>query len=110
MRDYNSNICAQVGPLPDRCLPQDPPAPLRRYHPRLSFTHHSFTPSQPRHLPSPLTSGFFLPGSAGIADPCEGGNVRVHTVMTLEEQDQVLAAGSNHQMLLAGIQPLPRCA
>jgi len=36
-----------------------------------------------------LSAGFFLPGSAGIADPCEGGNVRVHTVMTLEEQDQV---------------------
>ena len=35
------------------------------------------------------TAGFFLPGSAGIADPCEGGSVRVHTVMTLEEQDQV---------------------
>ena len=35
--------------------------------------------------------GFFLPGSAGIADPCEGGSVRVHTVMTLEEQDQVEA-------------------
>merc|ERR1719204_292157 len=36
-----------------------------------------------------LSAGFFLPGSAGIADPCEGGSVRVHTVMTLEEQDQV---------------------
>merc|ERR1719412_1840336 len=36
-----------------------------------------------------LSAGFFLPGSAGIADPCEGGSVRVHTVMALEEQDQV---------------------
>merc|ERR1712096_462026 len=36
-----------------------------------------------------LSAGFFLPGSAGIADPCEGGSVRVHTVMTLEEQDMV---------------------
>lgn len=36
-----------------------------------------------------LSAGFFLPGSAGIADPCEGGQVRVHTVMTLEEQDLV---------------------
>merc|ERR1712013_214020 len=36
-----------------------------------------------------LSAGLFLPGSAGIADPCEGGSVRVHTVMTLEEQDQV---------------------
>merc|ERR1711881_782675 len=34
-----------------------------------------------------LSAGFFCPGSAGIADPCEGGNVRVHTMMTLEEQD-----------------------
>jgi len=36
-----------------------------------------------------LSAGFFLPGSAGIADPCEGGAVRIHTAMTLEEQDQV---------------------
>jgi hypothetical protein len=33
-----------------------------------------------------LSAGFFLPGSAGIADPCESGAVRVHTTMTLEEQ------------------------
>ena len=44
------------------------------------------------------TLGFFLPGSAGIADPCEGGSVRVHTVMTLEEQDQV----EPDQQLLCG--------
>ena len=36
-----------------------------------------------------LSAGFFLRGSAGIADLCEGGSVRVHTVMTLEEQDMV---------------------
>lgn len=36
-----------------------------------------------------LSAGFFLPGSAGIVDPCENGAVRVHTAMTLEEQDQV---------------------
>jgi len=36
-----------------------------------------------------LSSGFFCPGSAGISDPCEGGNVRVHTLMSLEEQDLV---------------------
>lgn len=29
---------------------------------------------------------FFL-GSAGITDPCEGGNLRIHTAMTLEQQD-----------------------
>lgn len=33
-----------------------------------------------------LAAGFFLPGSVGITDPCEPGNARVHTVMTLEQQ------------------------
>ncbi|KAK3096255.1 hypothetical protein FSP39_025018 [Pinctada imbricata] len=33
-----------------------------------------------------LAAGFFLPGSVGITDPCEQGTVRVHTVMTLEQQ------------------------
>ncbi|XP_014230180.1 interleukin enhancer-binding factor 2 isoform X2 [Trichogramma pretiosum] len=48
-----------------------------------------------------LSAGLFLPGSAvmlpistldpfsGISDPCEGGSIRVHTAMTLEQQDQV---------------------
>ena len=36
-----------------------------------------------------LSAGFFLPGSAGIVDPCESGAVRVHTAMTLEEQAEV---------------------
>lgn len=36
-----------------------------------------------------LAAGFFLPGSAGVTDPCEQGNVRIHTVMTLEQQDLV---------------------
>jgi len=36
-----------------------------------------------------LSAGFFLPGSAGIVDPCESGAVRVRAAMTLEEQDQV---------------------
>jgi len=34
-----------------------------------------------------LSAGLFLPGSAGITDPCEPGRIRVHTAMTLEEQD-----------------------
>lgn len=34
-----------------------------------------------------LAAGLFLPGSAGITDPCEGGNLRIHTAMTLEQQD-----------------------
>ncbi|ESO95064.1 hypothetical protein LOTGIDRAFT_117522 [Lottia gigantea] len=33
-----------------------------------------------------LSAGFFLPGSVGITDPCEQGTVRIHTVMTLEQQ------------------------
>ncbi|BFZ10214.1 hypothetical protein BsWGS_13254 [Bradybaena similaris] len=36
-----------------------------------------------------LAAGVFLPGSVGITDPCEQGTIRVHTVMTLEQQDQV---------------------
>lgn len=36
-----------------------------------------------------LAAGLFLPGSAGIPDPCEKGLVRVHTVMSLEQQDTV---------------------
>lgn len=36
-----------------------------------------------------MSSGLFLPGSAGIPDPCESGNIRVHTVMSLEQQDLV---------------------
>ena len=36
-----------------------------------------------------LSSGLFLPGSAGIVDPCENGAVRVHTALTLEQQDTV---------------------
>uniref|UniRef100_A0A2K5UPB2 DZF domain-containing protein n=2 Tax=Macaca fascicularis TaxID=9541 RepID=A0A2K5UPB2_MACFA len=34
-------------------------------------------------------AGLFLPGSVGITDPCESGSFRVHTVMTLEQQDMV---------------------
>lgn len=34
-----------------------------------------------------LSAGLFLPGSAGIVDPCEAGNIRIHSAMTLEQQD-----------------------
>lgn len=34
-----------------------------------------------------LSAGLFLPGSAGISDPCENGHLRVHTTLTLEQQD-----------------------
>ncbi|XP_028138073.1 interleukin enhancer-binding factor 2 homolog [Diabrotica virgifera virgifera] len=34
-----------------------------------------------------LAAGLFLPGSAGITDPCEGVSLRIHTTMSLEQQD-----------------------
>jgi interleukin enhancer-binding factor 2 len=36
-----------------------------------------------------ISAGFFLPGSAGIIDPCEHPPQRVHTSLTLEQQDSV---------------------
>uniref|UniRef100_H3C1Y8 Interleukin enhancer binding factor 2 n=1 Tax=Tetraodon nigroviridis TaxID=99883 RepID=H3C1Y8_TETNG len=45
--------------------------------------------SAPRRCLQMLAAGLFLPGSVGITDPCESGNFRVHTVMTLEQQDMV---------------------
>lgn len=34
-----------------------------------------------------LAGGLFLPGSAGIIDPCETNNARIQTLLTLEQQD-----------------------
>lgn len=34
-----------------------------------------------------LSSGFFLPGSSGLLDPCENVPLRIHTCLTLEQQD-----------------------
>jgi len=48
-----------------------------------------------------LSAGFFLPGSAGIADPCESGAVRVHTTMTLEQQDIVCLTAQTLLRVLA---------
>ena len=35
-----------------------------------------------------LASGLFVPGSAGITDPCEVGHKRVHTSKSLVQQDE----------------------
>lgn len=48
-----------------------------------------------------LASGLFLPGSAGIVDPCENGAIRVHTSMTLEQQDQVCLTAETLLRVLA---------
>ncbi|XP_040578316.1 interleukin enhancer-binding factor 2 homolog [Lepeophtheirus salmonis] len=48
-----------------------------------------------------LSSGFFLPGSAGISDPCEVGANRIHIVMTLEEQDLVCLTAQTLLRVLA---------
>ncbi|CAH8510269.1 unnamed protein product [Schistosoma turkestanicum] len=34
-----------------------------------------------------LASGFFLPNSTGLIDPCEQGNIRLHSSMSPAEQD-----------------------
>lgn len=36
-----------------------------------------------------LSSGFFLPFSSGLTDPCESGSVRVHAVLNAGEQDVI---------------------
>lgn len=48
-----------------------------------------------------LSAGLFLPGSASITDPCEGNNMRVHTAMTLEQQDQVCLTAQTILRVLA---------
>ncbi|CAH8856602.1 unnamed protein product [Trichobilharzia szidati] len=44
-----------------------------------------------------LASGFLLPGSTGLLDPCEPGNVRLHSLMSLAQQDELCCTA---QMLL----------
>jgi len=48
-----------------------------------------------------LAAGLFMPGSAGIQDPCEQGNIRVHTAMTLEQQDVVCLTAQTLLRVLA---------
>jgi len=48
-----------------------------------------------------LSSGIFLPGSVGFIDPCESGQVRVHSGLTLEEQDALCATAQTLLRVLA---------
>ncbi len=48
-----------------------------------------------------LASGLFLPGSAGISDPCENGHNRVHTSLSLEQQDQCCMSAQTLLRVLA---------
>ncbi|VDP80065.1 unnamed protein product [Echinostoma caproni] len=36
-----------------------------------------------------LAAGLLLPGSAGVIDPCEPGNIRLHTALSLADQDEL---------------------
>ena len=45
-----------------------------------------------------FSSAFFC---SGLTDPCEGGNIRVHTAMTLEQQDQVCLTAQTLLRVLA---------
>jgi len=67
-----------------------------------------------------LSSGLFLPGSLGIIDPCESGNVRAHSVLSLEEQDAIatcaqtllrcLNHGAYNEILSLGQEGIPQVA
>lgn len=50
-----------------------------------------------------LAAGLFLPGSSGLLDPCENIPVRVHTSLTLEQQDNLcMSAQTLLRVLLHG--------
>nr|QBH73933.1 interleukin enhancer binding factor [Embidopsocus sp. OG3341] len=48
-----------------------------------------------------LSAGLFLPGSAGITDPCESGSNRVHTSLSLENQDLICLTSQTILRILA---------
>ncbi|KAK6635435.1 hypothetical protein RUM44_000686 [Polyplax serrata] len=48
-----------------------------------------------------LSAGLFLPGSAGITDPCESGSNRVHTSLSLENQDLICLTAQTMLRILA---------
>jgi len=48
-----------------------------------------------------LSAGFFLPGSCGILDPCEVGAIRVHMVMTMEQEDILCLTAQNLLRILS---------
>ncbi|KAF6199582.1 hypothetical protein GE061_007608 [Apolygus lucorum] len=55
-----------------------------------------------------LASGLFLPGSSSIADPFETNNIRIHTLLTLEQQDVVCLTAQTLIRILAvaGFKPI----
>ncbi|UYV66335.1 ILF2 [Cordylochernes scorpioides] len=48
-----------------------------------------------------LAGGLFLPGSAGIPDPCETNTIRVHISLTLEQQDMICLTAQTLLRVLA---------
>jgi len=54
-----------------------------------------------RRLIQILAAGIFLPGSVGLTDPCAPGPYRIHTTLTLGEQDGVCMTAQTLNRALA---------